>query len=185
VAISQVYGSALQGRCNDRPEPTTTPLAGHRHRWECSSVADSFRKYDVGDPKNDPRSVDELIAVTLSEQDEDLYWDVVWALQWRGSHEVLDRAAELCRSVCAVERGTGANMMAQLHMPDRTFPGHRLQILLEMLKNEQNHSVLRSILIALSHLHLSEVIEPALRFRGHECVFGVLALESEPVDPRL
>jgi 3' terminal RNA ribose 2'-O-methyltransferase Hen1 len=26
VAISQVYGSALQGRCNDRPELTTTPI---------------------------------------------------------------------------------------------------------------------------------------------------------------
>ncbi len=33
VAISQVYGSALQGRCNDRPELTTTliPLSARMH----------------------------------------------------------------------------------------------------------------------------------------------------------
>lgn len=28
-------------------------------------------------------------------------------------------------------------------------------------------------------------LTPFLLYRVHECVFGVLALESEPVDPRL
>jgi hypothetical protein len=28
-------------------------------------------------------------------------------------------------------------------------------------------------------------VQPALKCRVHECVFGVLALDSEPVDPRL
>lgn len=130
-------------------------------------MTDSFRNHIIGDPKNDHRTVDELIAVTLSEQDEDLYWDAVGALQWRGSEEVLDRAAQLCRSVCTVERRTGADILGQLGVPDRTFPEYCLQILLGMLESDQAHGVLRSILIALSHLHLSEVIAPALRFRGH------------------
>ena len=130
-------------------------------------MADSFRKYVVGDPKNDPRTVDELISVTLSEQDEDLFWDAVWALQWRGSHEVLDRAAQLCRSFCVMERRTGADILGQLGVPDRTFPERCLQILLGMLECEQDHGVLQSIVVALSHLRLSEVIEPVLRFRDH------------------
>jgi len=130
-------------------------------------VTDSFRNHIIGDPKNDPRTVDELISVTLSEQDEALFWDAVWALQWRGSHEVLDRASQLCRSFCTVERRTGADILGQLGLPDRTFPRHCLQILLGMLEREQDHGVLQSIVVALSHLRLSEVIEPVLRFRDH------------------
>ncbi|MCK5273739.1 MAG: hypothetical protein KAR37_03755 [Alphaproteobacteria bacterium] len=29
------------------------------------------------------------------------------------------------------------------------------------------------------------LVQPAVKYRVHECVFAVLALESEPVDPRL
>ncbi len=36
-----------------------------------------------------------------------------------------------------------------------------------MLECEQDHGVLQSIVVALSHLRLSEVIEPVLRFRDH------------------
>ena len=130
-------------------------------------MVDLYRNYNVVDPKDDPRSVDELISVALSEQDEDVFWDTVRALQWRGSQEVLDRASQLCRSFCVVERRTGADIMGQLGVPDRTFPKHCLQVLLGMLESEQDHGVLQSILIALSHLRLSEVIEPVLRFRDH------------------
>ena len=33
--------------------------------------------------------------------------------------------------------------------------------------------------------HAAFLADGELVFRVHECVFGVLALESEPVDPRL
>jgi len=40
-----------------------------------------------------------------------------------------------------------------------------------------------------THAHRVEALERFVRreplHRTHECVFGVLALESEPVDPRL
>ena len=42
---------------------------------------------------------------------------------------------------------------------------------------------LREFVLGLEALHRFTEGEPL--FRVHECVFGVLAMESEPVDPRL
>jgi protein phosphatase len=42
---------------------------------------------------------------------------------------------------------------------------------------------LREFALGLEALHRFVENEPL--YRVHECVFGVLALESEPVDPRL
>ena len=42
---------------------------------------------------------------------------------------------------------------------------------------------LREFALGLEALHRFTEGEPL--FRVHECVFGVLAMESEPVDPRL
>ena len=109
----------------------------------------------------------ELISILLSGPDEDLYWDGVCALHWRGSHEVLDRAVRLCRSFCAVERRAGADILGQLGVPDRTFPESCLRTLLDMLVEEDDHDVLRAVLVALSHLRDPEAIVPASRFRHH------------------
>ncbi|MBV9246442.1 MAG: hypothetical protein JO366_16710, partial [Methylobacteriaceae bacterium] len=38
---------------------------------------------------------------------------------------------------------------------------------------------------ALGHEGISRFVARAPLRRVHECVFGVLALESEPIDPRL
>jgi HEAT repeat protein len=56
-----------------------------------------------------------------------------------------------------------------------------------LIESEQDYGVLRSMLIALSHLHLSEVIEPALRFRDHvdpEVRHGVVAALTGHEDVR-
>src|SRR4051812_35220095 len=91
-----------------------------------------------GDPRNDIRSVNELISSALSESDDEhTYWDAVVALQWRGTREILDRASELCRSACAVERRLGAGILGQLGVPDRTFPGEGVRILSAMLESER------------------------------------------------
>jgi PNKP (polynucleotide 5'-kinase/3'-phosphatase) family adenylyltransferase-like protein/Hen1-like subunit of RNA repair complex len=42
---------------------------------------------------------------------------------------------------------------------------------------------LREFALGIEALHRFAEAEPL--YRVHECVFGVLALESEPVDPRL
>src|ERR1017187_3272514 len=118
-------------------------------------------------PKDDPRSVNELFLIASCESDEDLVWDAMSALHWRGTREVLDRALELCKSFCAVERRVGADILGQLGVPDRAFPEECLRTLLDMLEREQHRDVLRAILVALSHLGRSEAVLPVSRFRHH------------------
>jgi HEAT repeat protein len=119
------------------------------------------------DPRDDPRTVDELINAALCEPDEDLAWEAISALQWRGTREVLDRAIPLCESFCPLERRVGADVLGQLGDPDRSFPDQCLRTLLRMLETEQDPGVLRAVLVALSHLHRSEAIGLASRFRRH------------------
>jgi len=108
-----------------------------------------------------------LISHLLCGPDEDRYWDGVMALQWRGTREVLDRAVELCRSACVVERCLGADILGQCGIPNRTFPEPCLHTLLDMLEDESDPHVLNSVLIALSHHNRPEAIVPASRFRHH------------------
>ncbi|MCP4361356.1 MAG: polynucleotide kinase-phosphatase, partial [Chloroflexi bacterium] len=62
--------------------------------------------------------------------------------------------------------------------------------LLENLNRLRKRNVSRKRYLALREFSLGlEALERFVRFQPlrqvHECVFGVLALESEPVDPRL
>jgi protein phosphatase len=49
--------------------------------------------------------------------------------------------------------------------------------------NAKRSLAIREYALGLEALHRFVEREPL--YRVHECVFGVLALESEPVDPRL
>ena len=138
-------------------------------------------------PQDDPRSVDELFLVALCESDEDLAWDAKWALQRRGTQEILDRALRLCASTCGVERRAGADILGQLGGPDRTFPEECFRTLHEMLESEERGDVLQSILSALSHHMRSESVLPVSHFRGHadaevrHAVVLVLSWHAEPL----
>lgn len=130
-------------------------------------MSDNQNEYAAVDPKDDPRSIDDLMLAAMCETDEDRAWDAVRALHWRGSHEVLDRALSLCGSACAFERRIGADILGQLGVPVRSFPEECLGALLRMLETEHDAAALRAILIALSHHDEIKAIAAALRFRNH------------------
>lgn len=121
---------------------------------------------DIQRIAGDPRSVDELINAALSEPEETA-WDAVGALHWRGTREVLTRAAELCGSECPHERKLGANILGQLGVCERTYPDQCVNILLAMLDGEADDYVLESIFIALGHQHSPAGIPAAARFASH------------------
>jgi hypothetical protein len=136
--------------------------------------------------KDDPRTVDELICAALCDP---AYlndgWEAVVALHWRGAAEVLERAAGLTCSFCAVERRVGADILGQLGIP-HAFPTQCVSILRKMLRREADAGVLHSILIALGHLGEPEAIEPASRFRWHhdpEVRYGVVQALTGHEDP--
>ena len=149
-------------------------------------MADSIVEH-VELPKNDPRSVSELISAALSDPNtyEDGGWDAVVALHWRGTEEVLERAARLCQSFCAVERRVGADILGQLGFAERSFTRERLNVLLKLLRRETDLDVLYSVLIALGHVKEADAIGPVARFRRHPdadirygVVFALLGLEE-------
>ncbi|MGP0063209.1 MAG: hypothetical protein ACLQGP_06345 [Isosphaeraceae bacterium] len=143
--------------------------------------------WDLAHPKDDPRSVNELIASALSEPDEFPAWNAIWVLHGRGTQEVLDEAARLCRSFCIVERSLGAEILAQLGAPGRTFPEECVRLLLDLLSQEREPEVLRSTLVALGHYRTPEVVVRISRFRRHKdgrVRDGVVFALLESVDPR-
>ncbi|MBX9792420.1 MAG: HEAT repeat domain-containing protein [Pirellulales bacterium] len=122
------------------------------------------------DPRHDPRSVDELFCAALTEQpddEDDAYWDAISALNFRGTREVFERGAALCRSHCAIERRIGADVLAQLGVPERTLPAECIALLLSMLRADEEPALLHSVLIALSHHEAPQSIHPAVRFLRH------------------
>jgi HEAT repeat protein len=129
---------------------------------------DSPRLEARSSPKDDSRTIAELISAALGvAHDDDSYWDAVWALQYRGTSEVLKQVEELCRSGCNAERRLGADVLGQLGVPERTFPKECESVLLGMLDCERDAAVLSAILIALGHLGQPEAIEPASQLREH------------------
>lgn len=138
------------------------------------------------DTEHDPRAVDELINVALSEPDENLRWNAISALHWRGSMEVLQRAASLCESTCSFERVIGTEILGQLGVPERSFPAECGEILCRMLRTETDTNVLQSVLSALSHLRYPAAILLAARFATHldpairyGVVFALTGYESQ------
>ena len=122
----------------------------------------------------------------LGESDDDLVWNAIGALQRRGTHEILDRAIQLCTSFCALERRTGADILAQLGSPGRAFPEICFRTLLEMLERESRGDVLNSILVALAHQHRAESVSHAFRFRQHadaDVRYGVVHVLTGQTEP--
>jgi HEAT repeat protein len=135
--------------------------------------------------QNDPRATHEFIAIALTEPDEDVAWEAVVMLHFRGTKEVFDAASHLCLSSCPQERTLGANILGQLGVPERTFPAESVKVLLALLETESDEDVLDAICIALGHIHDPTAIPALSRLKTHPSptiryavVFGLLAFEQ-------
>ena len=92
--------------------------------------------------------------------------------------------------VCKVRRGRlqpalkcrGKKYLRLIYGPEHTVPEHRERLRTRKLTRKRALA-LRDFTLGLEGLWLIVNHEPL--HRVHECVFGVLALESEPVEPRL
>lgn len=114
----------------------------------------------------DQRSVPELFEAALNSEDEDLRWDAIAALHWRGSRDVFNRAAELSRSSRASERALGADILGQLGVPERTFPEESFAALLKLL-SDSDVDVLYSAILALQHTNGKQAAAHVIPFKNH------------------
>ncbi len=120
--------------------------------------------------RNDPRSAHEFVTMALTEPDENVAWEAVVRLHFRGTREVFDTARQLCASECPQERGLGADILGQLGVPNRSFPTESVKVLLELLEVETDKDVLYAICIALGHFH-DPIATPSLaRLKAHGSV---------------
>jgi protein phosphatase len=99
---------------------------------------------------------------------------VVKPLEWivRGKKGLIQPALK-CR---------GREYLRIIYGPEYTAPEHLERLRARGLAGKRSLA-LREFALGLEALHRFVEMEPL--YRVHECVFGVLALESEPVDPRL
>lgn len=76
----------------------------------------------------------------------------------------------------------GREYLRIIYGPEYTLPEHLQQLRRRNLKSKQSLA-LREFALGLEALERFIRNEPLRRI--HQCIFGILALESEPVDPRL
>lgn len=118
-------------------------------------------------PNDDPCTTAELVSFALTETDEEIAWDAVRALHWRGGLDVLERAKQLTESMCSRERRLGADILGQLGVPERAYPDQCKCILRGMLTANENEEVLRAVLVAISHQDDIEAIPLVVGFSTH------------------
>jgi len=93
------------------------------------------------------------------------------------------KAVELLRGqYAAVGARRGREYLRIIYGPEYTAPGNLERLRSRRLGTKRSLAV-REFALGVEALERFVRREPL--YRVHECVFGVLALESEPVDPRL
>ena len=132
--------------------------------------ATPFHVISVTDPESEKEGVEWWRTLT----DQGGEGMVVKPLDWivKGRRSLVQPAIK-CR---------GREYLRIIYGPEYTMPEH-----LDRLR-ARGLSVKRSLALrefAMGVEALQRFVEGEPLYRVHECVFGVLALESEPVDPRL
>ena len=112
-------------------------------------------------------SDEELLHIALTDADEDVVWKAIAELHQRGSRDSFERARRLCLSEDAHERIIGADILAQLGLPNGTFHEEAVTTLVAMLEREQEPEVLSALASAVGHRHDERTIEPLARLKDH------------------
>jgi len=153
-----------------------------QHVWHMNKLVDlcgategllqatPFRIVNATDPESEKNGIDWWLQLTGAGGEG----MVVKPLDWitRGRKGLVQPAIK-CR---------GREYLRIIYGPEYTLPEH-LNRLRERGVSLKRSLALREFALGLEALHRFTEGEPL--YRVHECVFGVLAMESEPVDPRL
>jgi HEAT repeat protein len=131
--------------------------------------------------QSDSRSTKELIQLALTTEDELGNWEAVTILHRRGTREVLEAARTLCQSDNPDERCLGADILAQLGYPGRTFPDECFAILVDLFQNDTDSDVLNATCSGLGRLGNPKAIELIAPLKSHTdaivrlgVVFGII-----------
>jgi protein phosphatase len=154
--------------------------AGRDHLWHMTQLArlchdplllaTPYRTIDVTDPAGEAQGVRWWEELTARGGEGMVVKPLAFAAQGRRG---LIQPAVKCR---------GREYLRIIYGPEYTAPEH-LERLRRRALGGKRSLALREFALGVEALERFVRREPL--YRVHECVFGVLALESEPVDPRL
>jgi protein phosphatase len=152
------------------------------HLWHMEMLAEVCR-HDQGLLLPTPYKVVDL-ADPQSEEEGTRWW---LELTEQGGEGMVVKPQEFVASgpkglVQPAVKCRGAEYLRIIYGPEYTFP-ENLNRLRERGLATKRSLALREFALGIESLERFVRLEPLRRV--HECVFGVLALESEPVDPRL
>ena len=133
-------------------------------------MATPYQIVDLADPASEATATGWWIALTASGGEGAVVKPLSFVAT--GSRGLLQPAVK-CR---------GREYLRIIYGPEYTLPEH-LEKLRERGLSTKRPLALREFALGIEGLERFVQREPLRRV--HECVFGVLALESEPVDPRL
>ena len=109
------------------------------------------------------RSVDELFAVVVREQDDDARWSAIRELHALGTREVFERGVHLCRGAKPADRIAGADIIGQLN----EYGDEGMPVLTSMLDDEDS-TVLEAVVHALGQQQDSRTIDALARLSAHD-----------------
>jgi HEAT repeat protein len=134
----------------------------------CGDFASSLRTLAVLSMQDSVRS--HLISAIKAPND-DAELRAVRALHHLGTRETLTVAQDLCRSASPKKRRLGCTILAQLGVPERTFPRECVATLFELLRTERAPQVLETLFLSFWHLaeyvDAQQVISSAARYKTH------------------
>jgi protein phosphatase len=162
---------AAEGRVySDRDHQWHVDTLGRLHLSDSILVTTPYRVVDVTNQESAQDGVDWWIALTEKGSEGMVIKPLDWVV--RGKKGLVQPALK-CR---------GREYLRIIYGPEYTAPDN-----IERLRSRQlgakRSLALREYALGLEGLNRFVAKEPL--YRVHECVFGILALESEPVDPRL
>ena len=150
----------------------------------------AFRAMEEGRATPDTRIV--MSATAAAEPASKSYWKVGTSVSLRDALEMLivksanDVATAIAETLGGSEAGFAAMMNAEaariIYGPDYDRPDNLARLKDRGLHRKRNLALNE---FALGHEALTRFVSGEPLRRWHECVLAVLALESEPVDPRL
>ncbi len=115
------------------------------------------------------------------------YDEAIGALHVLGDRATFDAARALLGAESARDRTIGAQVLGQLGVPERTFPGLCFEALAGQVKRETDPAVLSALGDSLAHLDLPGVVDAALPLVEHadpRARFGAVLALSRQDDPR-
>jgi HEAT repeat protein len=138
--------------------------------------------------QRDPRSTQELIALSLRVDEDDIAGvDARSVLRDRGTREVFDAACALCEGQNSKERVLGADILNQFGAGQGIFSEESLAVLVRLLNRETDPEVLEAAACALGAFGLAGAVPPLLSLKEHRsprvrrAVANALCCYTDPI----